>query len=76
MRYSGCMGDATDIRATQAQAGLCADCAHAHIVESDRGSIFLLCELSRGNPRFTKYPRLPMLSCPGYEKNPEQADRS
>jgi hypothetical protein len=70
------MGDATDIRATQAQAGLCADCAHAHIVESDRGSIFLLCKLSSSDPNFAKYPRLPMLSCPGYTKNTEQADRS
>ena len=37
-------------------------------IESDRGSIFYLCELSKVDPRFPKYPRLPVLSCAGYEK--------
>jgi len=64
------MGDESDAGATQALAGLCANCAHANIVESDRGSIFLLCELSRSDPRFARYPRLPVLSCPGYEMKP------
>jgi hypothetical protein len=53
------------------RAGLCADCVHARGVESGRGSQFLLCELSRSDPRFTKYPRLPILSCPGYQRKPE-----
>jgi hypothetical protein len=56
-------------------AGLCADCVHARSVESSRGSVFLLCELSRSDPRFAKYPRLPVLSCPGFEKNAKQSDR-
>lgn len=60
----------------QERAGLCADCVHARSVESSRGSVFLLCELSRSDPRFTKYPRLPVLSCPGYQKKPEPADLS
>jgi hypothetical protein len=70
------MANESDIGATKMKAGLCADCAHARSVESARGSIFLLCELSRSDPRFTKYPRLPVLSCTGYKKNEEQADRS
>ncbi len=37
-------------------------------IESDRGSIFYLCELSKVDPRYPKYPRLPVLSCTGYEK--------
>jgi hypothetical protein len=49
-------------------AGLCADCFHARQIESDRGSTFILCELSLTDPRFPKYPRLPVLSCPGYLK--------
>jgi len=56
------------------RAGLCADCVHARGVESSRGSVFLLCELSRRDPRFAKYPRLPVLSCPGYEKNAKKSD--
>jgi GrpB-like predicted nucleotidyltransferase (UPF0157 family) len=49
-------------------AGLCADCFHARKIESDRGSVFILCELSLTDSRFAKYPRLPVLSCDGYRK--------
>jgi hypothetical protein len=48
--------------------GLCADCVHARFTKSDRGSTFLLCQLSTRDPSFPKYPRLPVLSCRGYEK--------
>ncbi len=64
------MGDAQD-RAQEPRdgaEGLCAWCTHARRVASDRGSIFLLCELSFTNPRFPKYPALPVLSCSGYVK--------
>ena len=49
-------------------AGLCADCVHATRIYSDRGSLFFRCELSRTDPRFPKYPRLPVLHCSGYKK--------
>jgi hypothetical protein len=52
----------------RAAAGLCADCIHARHIESDRQSVFILCELSLTNPRFSKYPRLPVLACEGYKK--------
>ena len=48
--------------------GLCSECEHARIIRSDRGSIFYLCRLSATDARFAKYPRLPVLSCPGYKK--------
>lgn len=48
--------------------GLCLDCEHSRIIRSDRGSIFYLCKLSAADSRFAKYPRLPVLSCSGYEK--------
>jgi hypothetical protein len=48
--------------------GLCQDCIHARRIESDRGSVFFLCQLALTDPRFQKYPRLPVLSCPGYEQ--------
>ena len=41
-------------------------CRNARIVESRRGSRFWLCALSRVDPRFPKYPRLPVLACAGY----------
>jgi hypothetical protein len=53
---------------TENNQGLCADCVHARQIESDRGSTFLLCQLSFTDPRFEKYPRLPVLACSGYEK--------
>ena len=53
----------------RARVGLCADCRHAQRVESDRWSVFWRCELSASDPRFPKYPRLPVLSCEGYERN-------
>jgi len=42
---------------------------HARRVESAKGSQFLLCQLSQSDPRFPKYPRLPVLNCSGYMKN-------
>jgi hypothetical protein len=35
-------------------------------MESDRGSIFMLCKLSFQDSRFAKYPRLPVLVCQGH----------
>jgi hypothetical protein len=52
-------------------AGLCADCQHARRIESERGSVFLMCELSFRDPSFSKYPRLPVLACTGYERKPD-----
>jgi len=51
----------------RARAGQCGMCRHARLIASDRGSTFLLCRLSREDPRFVRYPRLPMVRCPGYE---------
>jgi hypothetical protein len=47
-------------------AGLCASCAHTQVVETARRSVFFLCRLSVTDPRFSRYPRLPVVSCPGY----------
>ena len=57
-----------------ANAGLCADCAHVRWIKSDRGSTFVLCELSARDPNFSKYPRLPVLSCSGHERKPSSGD--
>jgi hypothetical protein len=46
--------------------GLCATCRHSRRVETPR-STFWLCERSRTDPSFEKYPRLPVRECPGYE---------
>ena len=48
-------------------AGLCETCAHAQVVTSSRGSRFLLCRLSLTDPRFPRYPPLPVRECAGYQ---------
>jgi hypothetical protein len=53
-----------------AQPGLCETCTFARRVESSKGSVFWLCERSKTDLRFPKYPPLPVVSCSGYdEKN-------
>jgi hypothetical protein len=59
--------------ARDSNAGLCPGCAHSRRVDSARGSTFFLCELSRTDPRFPKYPRLPVLTCAGYQPAPGPA---
>ena len=49
-------------------SGLCGSCGNARVVESRRGSRFILCELSKVDDRYPKYPMLPVLRCPGYEE--------
>jgi hypothetical protein len=51
-----------------AERGLCATCVHAQIVTSARGSTFSLCKLSFSDPRFPKYPPLPVRECDGYTR--------
>jgi hypothetical protein len=47
--------------------GLCRTCVHARRLVTARGSRFLFCELSRTDPRFPRYPNLPVLACDGFE---------
>jgi hypothetical protein len=48
-------------------AGLCATCTHVQIVTSSKGTLFYKCRLSETDPRFPKYPALPVLACAGYQ---------
>jgi hypothetical protein len=49
-------------------AGLCETCRHRHVVTSGRGSVFTRCLLHDTDPRFPKYPRLPVTQCAGFAK--------
>lgn len=53
---------------TSVKAGLCDTCKHQKIIRSGRGSVFSMCLRHRTDERFPKYPRLPVESCPGYER--------
>jgi hypothetical protein len=62
--------------ARHAAAGLCDRCRHQRVVTNTRGSRFSLCERSRTDPAYPKYPRVPVRSCPGYEPaGPAAPDR-
>jgi hypothetical protein len=50
--------------------GLCETCLHCRLITSDRGSVFYQCARHAAEPQYPKYPRLPVRSCPGYEKDP------
>ena len=54
--------------AVGAGGGLCATCKWVRVVKNRRGSVFLRCLRADADPRFVKYPPLPVLSCPGYER--------
>jgi hypothetical protein len=49
-------------------AGLCETCIHQRLVRNTRGSEFSLCERSRTDSAYPRYPRLPVVECAGYEK--------
>ncbi|HEX3126233.1 MAG TPA: hypothetical protein VH394_02790 [Thermoanaerobaculia bacterium] len=48
-----------------ASPGLCASCEHLRLVASPR-SVFVRCGLADLDPRFLKYPPLPVMACPGW----------
>jgi hypothetical protein len=61
------MDDSGKLRQGKPTEGLCATCRHARRVANDRGSVFVMCEKSKTDRRFPRYPRLPVQQCAGYE---------
>jgi hypothetical protein len=61
------MDDSGKPRQGKLSDGLCATCRHARQVTNDRGSVFVMCERSKTDVRFPRYPRLPVQQCAGYE---------
>ena len=59
------MNDSSGFR--QVEAGLCASCTHLKLITSSRGATFYMCQLSLSDPGFPRYPRLPVITCGGYE---------
>lgn len=66
-------GDQPIPRPARAGAGLCETCTHHRLVPNTRGSVFWLCERSRTEPAYPRYPRLPVLECGGYERREADA---
>ena len=59
---------ADEPQAANDRVGLCATCTHVQIVTSAKGSTFYLCRLSQEDPRFPRYPALPVRACGGYRR--------
>ena len=60
---------------THVEVGLCRTCVNAQIVTTARQSTFYLCRLSSTDPRFPKYPALPVRQCGGYIHEDDSADQ-
>lgn len=49
------------------RVGLCLDCRHARLVRSRTDQDYYRCGRSDDDGRYPKYPRLPVLTCDGYQ---------
>ncbi len=54
--------DRDDVR----RFGLCGGCTHAETLDSRTGSRFLFCGQARRDPRYAKYPPVPVFACAGF----------
>lgn len=59
---------------TEDRVGLCVRCTHARNIQSSKGSEFLLCGLAARDPRFKKYPPIPVRSCSGFKEKAARAE--
>ncbi len=50
-----------------ASPGLCGTCKHLELLASKR-SVFARCGLAEKDPRYLKYPPLPVVACPGWRR--------
>jgi hypothetical protein len=49
------------------KAGLCAECEHASVKDTKRGTTYLRCTRAEWDGRLVRYPTLPVTDCVGYE---------
>ncbi len=49
-------------------AGLCGSCRYPAVNTTRRGTVYLRCTAAAFRPDLPKYPDLPVVSCPGYER--------
>lgn len=54
-------------------AGLCNSCRHQRVVATTRGSRFSLCRRAKDDPRFPRYPPIPVRRCVGHEPGEKPA---
>ena len=57
-------------------AGLCETCRHVKKLSNAKGSTFYMCQRAETDPKYTRYPRLPVQKCEGHEKTEQHANRN
>jgi hypothetical protein len=70
MAQDGAMADQSPDSARRklgAAPGLCGTCVHAKLNETHRGTAYLRCTRAAWDDRLPRYPRLPVITCPGFE---------
>lgn len=55
---------------------LCETCVSMREVITPKGSRFLLCQLSRTDPAYPKYPPQPVVRCDGYQPRDKDGGES
>ena len=55
---------------------LCETCASMLAVVTPKGSRFLLCQLSRIDPAYPKYPPQPIVRCAGHQPRDTNEDKA
>src|ERR1039457_1625720 len=55
-----------------AEPGLCGACRHAKLNETQRGSAYLRCTRAAWDIALSRYPRLPVTQCEGFERREEK----
>lgn len=48
------------------EPGLCAECRHASVKSTNRGTAYLRCTRASWDNRLVRYPALPVTSCAGF----------
>jgi hypothetical protein len=54
------------VAALPVDPGMCGECQHALVKETNRGTAYLRCGRAAWDDRLVKYPRLPVTECEGY----------
>ena len=53
-------------------AGLCGNCCHVRGITGDHRNVYYLCRLSAVDPRYVRYPVLPVTDCAGFLRREPQ----
>ena len=56
-------------------SSLCESCARMREVVTPKGLRFLLCQMSKSDPAFPKYPPQPVVRCDGYQQKEQNKER-